>query len=135
MYLGIDFGKKRIGLAFGSIIPVGIGIIDATKSKSEIAREIKEICLEREVEKIVIGLPTLTSGDEGNLAKEVKEFASMLESELGLEVILEPEGFTSVEAEEILREQGKYYDKKSGKLDELAAVLILEQYINSLKTK
>lgn len=133
MFLGIDYGKKRIGLALGEILPKGAGVLKA--DSPDVFFEIKKICQENEVEKIVIGLPTFPSGDEGGLAGEVKAFADKLSKELNIETILEPEGFTSTEAEQILRNNNEKYDCKSGKIDEMAAVLILEQYINNLPQK
>ncbi len=132
MYLGIDFGKKRIGLALGQLIPKGAGVIDGTKDMDEIVLAIKEICTENEVSDIVIGLPKKPSGDLGELADDIKTFAGKLEKNIGLPVHFEEEEFTSVEAEEMIRESGKRYDRKSGKTDEIAAILILEQYINHL---
>ena len=133
MLLGIDFGKKRIGLALGEVIPKGMGIIDGTKSRQYIVDEIAKICHENNVEKIIIGLPFLGSGDEGFLAADAKSFATDLISKVDLPVIFEEEQYTSSEAERILTEGGVKYDRKDGKVDEMAAVLILEQYINSNK--
>lgn len=132
MYLGIDFGKKRIGLALGQLIPKGAGVIDGTKDMDETVLAIKEICAENEVSDIVIGLPKKQSGDLGELADDIKTFAEKLEKSVGLPVHFEEEELTSVEAEELIKESGKKYDRKSGKTDEIAAILILEQYINHL---
>lgn len=132
MYLGIDFGKKRIGLALGQLIPKGAGVIDGTKSLKEVIEAIKQICLENEVSGVVIGLPKKPSGSPGELAEDIKIFAGKLKEATGLPIHFEEEGFTSVEAEEILKESGKNYSRKSGKTDEMAAILILEQYINHL---
>ncbi|MCL5410404.1 MAG: Holliday junction resolvase RuvX [Patescibacteria group bacterium] len=132
MYLGIDFGSKRIGLALGQMIPKGAGVIDGTKGINEISSDIKKICVDNDVEEIVIGLPKKPSGSPGELAEEIKEFSDILEKNTNLPVHFEEEQFTSVEAEEILKESGKSYSRKSGKTDEIAAILILEQYINHL---
>jgi putative Holliday junction resolvase len=134
MYLGIDFGKKRIGLALGAVLPKTAGVLDGTKNKKEIISEIKKICQDNEVEKIVIGLPVMRSGSEGELAKEIRSFAENLETNLNIEVDFEEEELTSVEAESFLKKYGKGYNKKDGKTDELAAVLILEQYLSHLNS-
>ena len=133
MLLGIDFGKKRIGLALGEVIPRGIGVLDGTKPQSEIIEEISKICQENGIEKIVIGLPILGSGDEGNLASSIKEFGEKLGDATSALVLYEEEQYTSAEAERILVEGGVKYDRKEGKVDEMAAILILEQYINNSK--
>ncbi len=133
MYLAIDWGKKRIGLAVGSVIPKGAGVVDGGQPFTKIAAEIKKVIAENEVEKIIIGLPLLNSGDDGSLAGEIRTFAGRISDETGLEVTFEPEQFTSMEAAEQFVVLGKKVDRASGKLDELAAVLILEQYLNHVK--
>jgi len=133
MFLGIDFGKKRIGLALGEAIPRGIGFVDGTKSRHLILDEIAKICKEEEVSKIIIGLPFLGSGDEGFLATEARQFGVELTGKTMLPVLFEEEQYTSSEAERILSEGGVKYDRKDGKVDEMAAILILEQYINNQK--
>ena len=133
MLLAIDYGKKRIGLALGEVIPKGAGIIDGTKSRQVIFEQIAKICDENEVKGIVIGLPFLGSGDEGSLVEEAREFGQSLSKELSIPVDYEEEQYTSSEAERILTENHVKYDRHDGKIDEMAAVLILEQYINNLK--
>jgi putative Holliday junction resolvase len=140
MYLGIDYGKKRIGLALGQMIPKGAGVIDGAQDLGAIISQIEKICRENEVEGIVIGLPIKKSGDLGEIAPEIEKFVSETKSRLNLPVFFEEEELTSVEAESILTENGQQYDRKSGKIDELAAILILEQHLNkknrsSLKDK
>lgn len=129
-YLAIDWGKKRIGLAVGTMFPKGAGVIDGEQPQLKIIDEIERVIKENEVEKIVIGLPTLPSGDEGNLASEVRDFAKVVADQTGLEVCFEPEDFTSLEASSQFREHNKKVTRKSGKVDEMAAILILEQFIS-----
>ena len=129
-YLAIDWGKKRIGLAVGTILPQGAGVVDGAQPFEKIADKIKKVISEFKVEKIIIGLPVLNSGDEGNLAGEIRTFAGKLSDETGLNVVFEPEQFTSNEAAAQFAALGKKVDRASGKLDELAAVLILGQYLD-----
>jgi putative Holliday junction resolvase len=130
MYLAIDWGKKRIGLAVGSVIPKGAGVIDGAKKREEILSEIEKVAKEYEVNKVVIGLPIRSGGEEGNLANEIREFGEAVKNKLNVPVEYEPEQFTSSEAEKILEEQGHKFNRDEGKVDELAAVLILEQFLN-----
>lgn len=127
--LAIDYGRKRIGLAVGRLIPRGIGIIDGSQKLEKIIRQIKTICRENEAEKIIIGLPIRSQGEEGALTAEIRAFGQAVEKATGLPVILEPEQFTSTEAERYLKEQGAKFNKE--KIDELAAILILEQYLQN----
>ena len=130
MLLAIDYGKKRIGLAIGTMIPKGAGTIDASRT-AEAILAIAKLCKAEEVEKIIIGLPLRSQGEKGTIAEEIEEFADALEDVTHLKVIFEPEEFTSVEAAELIRQSGKKFDRASGKTDELAAMLILDRYLES----
>ena len=129
MYLAIDWGKKRIGLAVGAVFPKGAGVIDGGKPVEQNIEIIKKIIAENEIVKIIVGLPMLRSGDEGSIATEIRAFAGRLSDETGLPVEFEPEEFTSVDAAQQFKDFDKDFSRKSGKLDEMAAVLILEQYL------
>lgn len=131
MFLGIDFGKKRIGLALGQLLPYGAGVIDATQNQEKIIEQIINICQKNEVTEIVIGIPIRSQGEKGALASEIESFADKLNSKSGIHINYEPEQFTSVEAKEELINSGKKFSRKDGDVDELAAILILEQYINN----
>lgn len=128
--LAIDYGKKRIGLAVGSVIPKGIGVLDGAKPLEQIIEGIQKLIAEHEVEKIVLGMPYRSQGEKGTLAGEIEDFGKKLSEMTGLTIDYEPEEFTSVEAAQTLKDFGqKNYDK--GKIDEIAAVILLEQYIKS----
>jgi len=131
MFLAIDYGKKRIGLALGEVIPKGAGVIDGTASRQSIFEQIGKLCCENEVDQIVVGLPFLGSGDEGAIAKDARKFGEALNRNISIPVFFEEEQYTSAEAERILNENHIQYDKKKGQVDEMAAVLILEQYLNN----
>ncbi len=133
MLLGIDYGKKRIGMAVGSRFPKGIGTIENPDSFDILGEKIKGICNEYEIEKIIIGYPLPSSGKAGELGQEIDELKNFLERETDLEVILEHEAYTSVEAEAELKERGVDIRRDKGSVDELAATIILEQYINKLQ--
>lgn len=131
MYLGIDYGKKRIGLAVGSRYPRGIGTLQNPGSFDSIIKKIVGICRDYEVEEIVIGLPTRPGGEKGELASEIEIFGIALGKQAGLPVYYEEEAYTSVEAEGELISRGIDLRKEKEKIDELSAILILEQYIES----
>jgi len=134
MFLGIDYGKKRIGLAVGSKFPRGIGVLDGDRNEHLIVTDIAEICHEEDVEKIIIGFPERHQGEAGTLANEIKQFAQAIHNKTNLPIVFEPEAFTSTEAEEFLKTHTKQPGDKD-KVDELAAVLILEQYIYKISEK
>lgn len=127
MYLALDYGKKRIGLALGVVIPKGAGTIDAALAEESILSEITEICRKNDVEAVVIGLPIRSRGEAGTLDSEIKEFGQHLGHDLALPVYFEEESFTSAEAE--ARLGNRRGTRESGAIDEMAAVLILEQFL------
>ena len=130
MYLAIDYGKKRIGLALGEAIPYGAGVLDNSKPLGFLLGEIRKICIKNQVSKIIIGMPIGSDGSEGKLGEDIRRFAINIKSNLNIETEFEEEGFTSSEAESILKDQGASIKESKSKVDELAAVLILEQYLN-----
>lgn len=131
MYLAIDYGKKRVGLAVGSRFPRGIGTITHPGSFSDLANIILSRCRDYDVEKIIIGMPLPQSNQKNELVKEVEKLASIIEKNSGIKVVFEQEAYTSVEAERELINRGIDIRKNKEKTDELAAILILEQYIES----
>ncbi|MFA5927428.1 MAG: Holliday junction resolvase RuvX [Patescibacteria group bacterium] len=127
-YLAIDYGKKRIGLAIGAVMPRGVGVLDGQLPWDDLFLRIEKICKSEDVETIVIGLPIRSQGEEGTLAGEIRRFGAQLHAATSLPVVFEPEQFTSTEALQQIKEHKKNYDCK-GEIDELAAVLLLEQYL------
>lgn len=129
MFLGIDYGKKRIGLALGISIPKPLLTIE-NSDQNKVIEQIKEICDQNEVEKIIIGLPEEIDQNSIDLKAEIREFGAKIEKLTTKEVIFEPEAYTSVEAEERLKESKKYDRNDKGVVDRESASLLLEQYIN-----
>lgn len=125
--LAIDLGEKRVGLAISdelNIIAMGFGFLDR-----EIAFEkIVSIIAKEKVEKVVVGLPKLASGDLGSQATDIQDFTGRLISEINVPIEYENEILTSVEAEKRLKEIGRKV-KDKGEIDEMSAVIILETYL------
>jgi len=129
-YLGIDFGKKRIGLAIGEMIPRGAGVLDGTKSQLEIVNEISEIIRKEEIGGIVIGVPN--NENQNEVSSLAEKLGKNLSETLNIPVWNEAEEFTSVEAERLLKESKIDFSKKTGEIDEMAAILILQQFIDNI---
>lgn len=131
--LGIDYGESRIGLAIGDTeLKIATPLITLDARRVDPISEIKKIVEERSVDLIVIGLPLLLSGKEGRLATLVREFAEKLRAELGIEIVLRDERFTSMMAEDHLRQTGRKPSRSKSKVDMLAARIILQEYLDSL---
>jgi len=131
-FLGIDIGKKRIGVAICDPLLI------TTRSLIALAREpenmaiaqIAKICKEYAITTVVAGLPYNMDGTLGEQAKDCQDFAKKLEVNAKLEVCFEDERLTSFEAEQILASQGKKYTKNKELVDMMSAELILRQFIN-----
>ena len=134
MFLGIDYGKKRIGLALGLTIPKPLLTIENSDQNKAI-NQIKNICQENEVEKIIIGLPEVINQSSTDLVLEIKEFGDIIEKSTDREIVYEPEAYSSVEAEERLKQLKKYDRADKGRVDQESAVLLLEQYINRIENR
>ncbi len=134
--MGLDFGSKTVGVAISD----GLGL--TAQGKEIIRRErpnqlrrtcarIEELISEYEVGRIVLGLPLKMDGTEGERAQYTREFQEMLERRTGLEVILWDERLTTVAADRYMDEAGRKGDKRKAVVDEIAAVLILQGYLDS----
>lgn len=123
-YLAIDYGKKYIGIAIsdenGSI---AFPLKTLENKKTRIFKEIKNICREKKVEKIIIGLPLDKKMQLTQQAKIIKNFAKKLENFLKTPIDFENEIFTTKLVE-------KNLGKKNKRINEAAASLILQTWID-----
>jgi putative Holliday junction resolvase len=129
--LALDLGSKRIGLAVSdrdARIAFPAGVLERRGTAKDMAR-LRAIVAERGVCEIVVGLPIHMSGRKGPEAQAAGEFARKLTEATGLSVTLQDERWTSREAERALREMGQRRAPKPGRVDELAAALILSTYL------
>lgn len=133
--MAIDYGDARIGLAVSD--PMGILTGDAwTMEEWDMSRAASRIVQEadkRSVSRFVLGLPKNMDGTEGPRAEKSREFKALLETQSGLEVVLWDERRSSIEAHAILHESGKKEKVHRKTVDAVAASLILEGYLGSLK--
>ena len=126
--LGIDYSKKRIGLAIADNQMKIASPFKTIQNGKQIIDKIKEICYNEKVEKIIVGIPKHLSGRKHELTGEIKNFGDLLEEEFGLPIIYEDERLTSKEAQE----KSKGLSKNKEKLDELSAQEILQGYLVKL---
>jgi putative holliday junction resolvase len=128
--LALDVGDARIGVARGettSSFVFGRGFITRTKLREDVETLQKLIADER-AKLIVIGLPKSKDGSDSPQTQKVRAFAKELEK-AGLTVVLEDERFTTRLASQRLRDLPKHKRQEKGRLDEAAAILILESYL------
>ena len=138
--IGLDFGAMTCGVAVSDellITAQGIETIRRThesKLRKTYAR-IEELIAQYDVEKVVVGLPKKLDNSEGERAEKSRAFAVDIERRTGLEVILWDERLSTVAAHRVLDEAGLGYEKKNEVVDKLAAVIILQNYLDSLSMK
>ncbi len=133
--MAIDYGDQRIGLAVSDLLGMLCG--EAwTMNEWDMERASKRIAEEaaaREVGTLVLGLPKNMDGSEGVRAEKSRAFKALLEHDSGLTVVLWDERRSSIEAHAILHAAGKKEKQHRKTVDAVAASLILEGYLGSLK--
>ncbi len=134
--LAIDYGRVRIGLALSDAqkrVALPLKVLDIPKGTKDTALflfpEIEKI---QDLEKIIIGHPLLMNATRGEMANEVEAFAANLAKLCSIPLILWDERFTSVIAEQSLKEMGFSRKQRKGKIDPTAATLLLQSYLESL---
>lgn len=121
----IDVGLKRIGVAIcldGNIVVPQNAIL--RKNRNQAARDVKTFLEEWEIEKLIVGLPKDAESSE-EMERRIKHFVSLLE--LDIEVAYQDEQSSSIEAKELT--MGVFKHKKDGKIDSIAAKIILERWL------
>ena len=128
--LGIDWGEKRIGLAFADSLAIAVPIEPAVQKKlKERLAHIEKQIKERKVEAIAIGYPLNMDGTVGFKAKEVDVFIEKLENRFHLPVTRVDERLTSHLVERDYKDRRKRIDPKSGAIDSSAACIILQDFL------
>ena len=121
----IDVGLKRIGVAIcldGNIVIPQVAIL--RKNRNQAAREVNAFLEEWQIDKLIVGLP-LDADNSEEMGRRIKHFVSLLK--LDIEVAYQDEQNSSVEAKELT--MGVFKHKKDGKIDSIAAKIILERYL------
>jgi putative Holliday junction resolvase len=121
-FLGIDYGSKRIGLATadtesGMAFPRSV-----IKNDDEMIKTLKEIKQKENIEKIILGESKNLDGKDNDITEDIRKFKAVLEAELDVEVIFQPEFYSTYQASRI---QGD-----SGMIDASAAAIILQSYVD-----
>ena len=133
--LALDLGKQRIGLALSDasqVIAQGLETLERTNIRQDLAR-LSQLASDNSVSLIVIGNPLHMSGREGFQAEKAREFGARLQDASGIPVEFWDERLTTVEAERVLRQSGISIQKRAKAVDRLAAVILLESYLDSRK--
>ena len=132
--LGLDYGSKTVGVAVSDALGITAQPVETICRKEEnklrqtLAR-IEMLIKEYNVEKIVLGFPKNMNNTIGERAEKTLEFKEKLERRTGLSVTLWDERLTTVEAEQVLIESNVRREDRKQYIDQIAAVFILQGYM------
>lgn len=136
--MGLDFGSKTVGVAISDPLGItaqGLEIVrrqSENKLRKSLAR-IESLIEEYQVEKIVLGYPKNMNNTLGERVEKTEEFARMLERRTGLEIVMWDERLTTVEAHRTMMEAGVRREDRDKYVDKIAATIILQGYLDSIK--
>jgi putative holliday junction resolvase len=131
--LALDLGKRRIGLALSDELGVtaqGLKTLQRTNMREDLAH-LAKLTSENNVTLILMGNPLHMSGHEGRGTEHAREFGARIQAVTGIEVQLWDERLTTLQAQRVLRESGVSIEKRAKAIDRLAAVILLESYLDS----
>jgi putative Holliday junction resolvase len=132
--MGLDVGEKTIGIAVSDALGLtaqGLEVIRRTGSIEQDLQRLKEVVQEKEINKIVIGMPRNMNGSYGPQSEKVQKFAEIIKAELNLPLETWDERLTTVEAERLLVSADMSRAKRRKVIDKMAASLILQGYLDS----
>ena len=133
--LGLDYGSKTVGVAVSDPLGLTAQGVEIIRRKSEnkmrqtLAR-IEELIKEYQVEKIVLGLPKNMNNTLGDRAEKSLELKATLERRTGLDVVMWDERLTTVSANRVLMESGVRRENRKDYVDKIAAIFILQNYLD-----
>lgn len=133
--MGIDYGDARIGIAFSDSLGItaqGHGAVKNTGGK-KMFLQIADLAREKGAETIVVGLPKNMDGSEGFRAEATRAFADRLREFTATDIVLWDERLTTVQANSFFNEMNVRGKERKDAVDALAAALILENYMQSIK--
>ncbi len=135
--MALDVGDKRIGVALsdpGQSLARGIHVLHRRSREADIAAVVS-LVNEHEVEKIIIGYPRLLDGRVGEQARKVEAYAAGLEKVVDVPVILWDERLSTAQAQRAMIEAGRKRRERRDRIDAVAAAVILQDYLDSLRWK
>ena len=135
--LALDVGSRRIGLAVSDPLGITAQGLETLhrKNKRTDLEHLERVIRDYRVKEIVVGLPLRMSGAEGIQSEKMAAFADDLRKRFGLPVHLWDERLTSAEANRILKEAELSIEKRKQAVDRMAAVLILQNFMESRRPK
>lgn len=133
--IGLDVGTVRIGVATSDIMQILATPYETYKRRTPYldARYIIELAEKLQAEKLVFGLPLKLDGTEGDSAKMARELADKVSQLSSLPIVFQDERLSTVSAERILIETGTRRKERKSQIDQIAATIILQNYIDKTR--
>jgi putative Holliday junction resolvase len=128
--LGVDFGKARIGLAISDELRLLAHPLETIAAARNAVKRIAQTVRERNIDIVVVGIPKKMDGEAGKSASEVFAFVEKLRATLQCEVVTWDERLTTVAAQRVLRDAGKKTRATRQVVDQVAAQMILQSYLD-----
>ncbi len=133
--LGLDVGTKTVGIAVSDLLGVTAQPVETIKVDTENGElgfsRLEELIKEYKPAKIILGLPKHMNGDEGIRAEASRDYGSKVNETFGIIVDYQDERLTTAQAEKVLIAGGVHRKDRKKSIDKLAAVLILQSYLDS----
>jgi putative Holliday junction resolvase len=127
--LGLDHGSRRVGVAVSDALRLTARALEVVPRHLAISR-VAELVDELAINRIVVGLPTSLSGDEGAAASAARGFAADIAAATGLDVVLIDERYSTVTAEKTMLAAGSKRRARRQSLDKVAAAIILQSFLD-----
>ena len=134
--LGIDYGSERVGLSLSDPLGIIAQPIDALKNDSALFVQLQQLSIREQVKLIVVGMPLNLKGQIAQKAEKVQKFIEQLKANLDVEVVAWDERFTTTIAHKTMITMGtkrKDRQKKDGRIDSMAAAIILQGFLDNTK--
>lgn len=133
--MGIDFGLKRIGVAFSDetkflATPYEVYV---RQNNTQDIQHFVDLINKNKVDEIVCGLPMNMQGNEQEIAELTRSFMDELQAKVAVKISFVDERLSSVLAEDVLKQSEKDWKKRKQKLDAVAASIILQDYLDNLR--
>jgi putative Holliday junction resolvase len=134
--LALDHGTKRIGLAVSDelgVIALPLEFVPAEPFEKFLAR-LGEVIAEKNVEQLLVGMPRNMDGSYGPAAEKVREFVAALKAAVAIPIKTWDERLTSAQANRFLIQANVRRDKRKEKVDQTAAAILLQSYLDSVES-
>ena len=135
--LAVDWGERRVGVAVsdpGGVIATGLATLEV-RSRDDAVAQVAACAREVEAERVVVGMPLLMSGERGEAARAAQDFADQLATTLAIPVETYDERLTSALSQRRLKEVGVRTGHARSRIDQGAAVVLLESFLLRLRSR